>query len=119
MRRKRALLLSGLVFPTWHLPLAFLTPVLPIGTRSGDGCLRLRMSSFDSIVMRARESTPNWFPVAAAQDFEPGAPPVLDTPIYDQLAQEQPDAAADATELPDIPEGAEQVTSTTLVPPGR
>jgi membrane protease YdiL (CAAX protease family) len=34
MGRKRALLLSGLVFPTWHLPLAFLTPVLPIGTRS-------------------------------------------------------------------------------------
>ena len=31
MGRKRALLLSGLVLATWHLPLAFLTPVLPIG----------------------------------------------------------------------------------------
>jgi uncharacterized protein len=28
--RKRALLLSGLVFATWHLPLVFLTPLLPI-----------------------------------------------------------------------------------------
>lgn len=28
--RKRALLLSGLAFATWHLPLAFLTPLLPI-----------------------------------------------------------------------------------------
>jgi len=31
MGRKRALLLSGLVFATWHLPLAFLTPLLPVG----------------------------------------------------------------------------------------
>jgi membrane protease YdiL (CAAX protease family) len=29
--RKRALLLSGLVFATWHLPLVFLTSLLPIG----------------------------------------------------------------------------------------
>lgn len=29
--RKRALLLSGLVFATWHMPLALLTPLLPIG----------------------------------------------------------------------------------------
>jgi membrane protease YdiL (CAAX protease family) len=29
--RKRALLLSGLVFATWHLPLALLTQLLPIG----------------------------------------------------------------------------------------
>jgi membrane protease YdiL (CAAX protease family) len=29
--RKRALLLSGLIFATWHLPLVFLTPLLPIG----------------------------------------------------------------------------------------
>ena len=32
--RKRALLVSGLVFATWHLPLVFLTSLLPIGTRS-------------------------------------------------------------------------------------
>jgi CAAX protease family protein len=29
--RRRALLLPGLVFATWHLPLALLTPLLPIG----------------------------------------------------------------------------------------
>jgi membrane protease YdiL (CAAX protease family) len=29
--RKRALLISGLIFATWHLPLIFLTSVLPIG----------------------------------------------------------------------------------------
>jgi len=29
--RKRALLLSGLIFATWHLPLVFLTSLLPIG----------------------------------------------------------------------------------------
>jgi membrane protease YdiL (CAAX protease family) len=29
--RKRGLLLSGLIFATWHVPLAFLTPLLPIG----------------------------------------------------------------------------------------
>ena len=29
-----------------------------VSARSGDGSLRLRMSSFDSIMMRARESTP-------------------------------------------------------------
>ena len=29
--RKRALLVSGLVFATWHLPLVFLTSLLPIG----------------------------------------------------------------------------------------
>lgn len=29
--RKRALLVSGLIFATWHLPLALLTPILPIG----------------------------------------------------------------------------------------
>ena len=29
--RKRALLLSGLVFATWHMPLVFLTSLLPIG----------------------------------------------------------------------------------------
>ena len=31
MGRKRALLVSGLVFATWHLPLVFLTSLLPIG----------------------------------------------------------------------------------------
>jgi len=29
--RKRALLLTGLVWATWHMPLIFLTPLLPIG----------------------------------------------------------------------------------------
>ena len=29
--RKRALLISGLIFATWHMPLAFLTSILPIG----------------------------------------------------------------------------------------
>jgi CAAX protease family protein len=29
--RTRALMLSGLVFATWHMPLIFLTPVFPIG----------------------------------------------------------------------------------------
>jgi len=29
--RKRALLLTGLVWATWHLPLIYLTPLLPIG----------------------------------------------------------------------------------------
>ena len=29
--RKRALLLSGLIFATWHMPLVFLTSLLPIG----------------------------------------------------------------------------------------
>src|SRR4029453_13463446 len=31
MGRKRPLLLSGLIFATWHMPLVFLTPLLPIG----------------------------------------------------------------------------------------
>ena len=29
--RKRALLLSGLIWATWHMPLIYLTPLLPIG----------------------------------------------------------------------------------------
>lgn len=37
----------------------------------------------------------------------PEQAPDSGTPIYDQLAQEQPDAAVDATPVPDSPEGAE------------
>ena|SRR5215213_1988926 len=31
--RRRALLVSGLVFATWHMPLLFLTPLLPVGNK--------------------------------------------------------------------------------------
>jgi hypothetical protein len=47
--------------------------IAAVSARSGDGSLRLRMSSFDSIVMRARESTPTGSQRQAAQDSEPGA----------------------------------------------
>jgi len=33
MGRKRALLVSGLVWATWHMPLIFLTPLLPVGNK--------------------------------------------------------------------------------------
>jgi hypothetical protein len=47
--------------------------IAAVSARSGDGSLRLRMSSFDSIVMRARESTPHGSQRQAVQDSEPGA----------------------------------------------
>jgi uncharacterized protein len=31
--RKRALLVSGLVWATWHMPLLFLTPLIPVGNK--------------------------------------------------------------------------------------
>ena len=33
MGRKRALLVSGLVWATWHMPLIFLTSLLPVGNK--------------------------------------------------------------------------------------
>ena len=47
--------------------------IAAVSARSGDGSLRLRMLSFDSIVMRARESTPHGSQRQAVQDSEPGA----------------------------------------------